>query len=53
MFADEASRGEPVKGKRYMWLSILMMIFLSAIVLADAKHTNLKTLAANHMKYVN
>ena len=38
LFANEETRGEPVTGKRYMWFSILMVIFLSAMVLSDVKH---------------
>lgn len=52
MFADQDEiRGEPVKGKRYMWFSIFCMIILSALVLNDAKHMSLHSLAKKSIEH--
>ena len=50
LFANEETRGDPVTGKRYMWFSILMVIFLSLMVLSDAKHINLKAIAKTKLE---
>ena len=39
------TKGNPKKGRIYMWFSIIMFVILSMCVLLQTKHMNMKQLA--------